>query len=167
MTYAEGELTQCHPAHESRYLGVARIDLFPRWKRLIAAVGGVCVSVCAPRARSARSSFAASERRTHRVDPARPARSGTYRVWPLAACSVCGGTSLEQPRLLSLVQLGLSRAHDHRDLANRCSHAKKRPDFGLKCLFKPYFDPSPCLGGSGPRGAHGCLPRWHLVYGTI
>ena len=38
----KGELTQCHPAHESRYLGVARIDLFPRWKRIIAAVGGVC-----------------------------------------------------------------------------------------------------------------------------
>ena len=29
------------------------------------------------------------------------------------------------------MHLGLLRAHDHRDLANRCSHAKKRPDFGL------------------------------------
>jgi hypothetical protein len=79
-----------------------------------------------------------------------------YRVVTVAASRDCGETSL----LLSLVQLGLLRAHDHRNLANRCSHRKTKPDFGLKCLFKPYIGPSPYLGGSGPRsGVLGCL-RW-------
>ena len=51
-----------------------------------------------------------------------------YRVCMIAASRDCEDH-------LTLVQLGLSRAHDHRDLANRCPHRVTKPDLGLKCLF--------------------------------
>ena len=78
----------------------------------------------------------------------------------LAASRDCG----DQP---TLVQLGLLRAHDHSDLANRCSDVTIGPDFGLKCLFKPYIGPGPYLGGSGPRGSSGAHDGCHLVNGTV
>ena len=83
-----------------------------------------------------------------------------YRVPPLVASRDCE----DQP---TLVHLGLLRAHDHSDLANRCSHRMSKPDFGLKCLFKPYIGPGPYLGGSGPRGSSGAYDGCHLVYGTV
>ena len=86
--------------------------------------------------------------------------AAVYRAGLLAAASDCGDH-------LTLVQLGLSRACDHRNLANRCSDVTLGPDFGLKGLFRPYLGPSPYLGGSGPRGSSGAYDGCHLVYGTV
>ena len=68
-----------------------------------------------------------------------------YRVVILTALRVCEDQ-------FTLAQMGLSRRHDHRNLANRCSGGTLGPDFGLNCLFWPYFGPSPYLRGRGPRG---------------
>jgi hypothetical protein len=66
-----------------------------------------------------------------------PSWAATYNWVGLSNCGLFCGEQLQ------LAYLALLRPHGWESLPNRCLQSTMKTDFGLKCLYWPYFSPYP------------------------